>query len=478
MKCTFCATILLFVALATAQQYDHVTITTGPFVSSFAPLGQFLETELGLNDTAVTVEDIYGHYPGRDNPEQIRNFIRYAYQNWGTTHVLLGGDAEFVPCRQVWARCWWGSITLLMPSDLYYSDLDGDWNADGDTIFGEAADSVDLYPDVFVGRLPASGTAGADQMVAKFRTYCSDSTAPYLANVLLTGFDIDDSTFGYSTSEFYDATLIPPALRPCTKVYEYSSGNHKAAIQNALNAGPHLFVHMEHCDASRIGAGWLRHGLTISRDELRTLTNGNNYTIMLLSFGCFTGCFDTTDCVIEYALDAPNGGAVAGLANARYGLYGRDAGQNPQRTLSALQGERFLQFIFSGGPATLEQFAQTQASLVPLADTSEPDRWCMYNLNLFGEPCMPIWLPVLTGVADPPGGVGMTRSAVLPSHVSGSLVLAGRVTLTMTDILGRTVMHLQPGTNNLSRVPPGVYFLRTTDRSFRLVGRIVKINEE
>jgi len=472
------ALALLLATLAFGQQYDHVTITTNAFAASFAPLGQFIEQELGLSDTTVTVEYIYANYPGRDNPERIRNFIRYACQNWGTTHVLLGGDAEFVPCRLVWARCWWGGITLLMPSDLYYSDLDGDWNADGDTIFGEAADSVDLYPDVFVGRLPASGTTGAGRMVARFQTYCSDSTAPYLSKVLLTGFDIDDSTFGYSTSEFYDSTLIPEAMRPCTKVYEYHTGSHKQAILNALNSGQHLFVHMEHCDATRIGGGWLRHSLTISRDELLNLTNGSNYSIMVLSFGCFTGCFDTSECVIEYALTAPNGGAVAALGNTRYGLYGRDAGQNPQRTLSALQTERFLQTLFSGGPATLEKFATMQASLVPLADTSEPDRWCIYTLNLFGEACMPVWIPGAANVAEPTRPSGQSYFAAWPSHVSRSLVLTGRDPLTLTDALGRAVQRLEPGKNDLHRVPAGVYFLRTADRFGRVVGRIVKVSEE
>ncbi|MEO6463324.1 MAG: hypothetical protein ABIP29_09635, partial [Candidatus Eisenbacteria bacterium] len=30
----------------------------------------------------------------------------------------------------------------FIPSDLYYSDLDGNWNADGDSLFGEAYQEV------------------------------------------------------------------------------------------------------------------------------------------------------------------------------------------------------------------------------------------------------------------------------------------------------------------------------------------------
>jgi hypothetical protein len=169
---------------------------------------------------------------------------------------------------------------------------------------------------------------------------------------------------------------------------------------------------------------------------------------------------------------------VAALANTSYSLYGRDAGQNPQRTLSALQLERFFQFLFAGGPATLEKFAAMQASLVPLADTSEPDRWCIYSLNLFGEPLMPVWIPGVNGVAEPARTPGQSGVAVWPSHVSRSLVIAGRDPLTLTDALGRNVMRLEPGTNDLQRVPAGVYFLQTTDRLKRFAGRVVKVSEE
>ncbi|MCK4366265.1 MAG: hypothetical protein KAW45_09440, partial [Thermoplasmatales archaeon] len=53
----------------------------------------------GLNAKIVTIEEIENGYTGIDTQQKIRNFIRYAYNNWQTEYVLLGGDDPIVPAR-------------------------------------------------------------------------------------------------------------------------------------------------------------------------------------------------------------------------------------------------------------------------------------------------------------------------------------------------------------------------------------------
>jgi len=57
---------------------------------------------------------------------------------------------------------------------MYYACLDGNWNADGDSLWGEAfysvfdpGDDADLYAEVFVGRIPVSTLEEADILVDK-----------------------------------------------------------------------------------------------------------------------------------------------------------------------------------------------------------------------------------------------------------------------------------------------------------------------
>jgi hypothetical protein len=100
------------------------------------------EEHLYVLATIVTTSYIYSNYTGIDNQEKIRNFIIDAYQNWGTLWILLGGDTDIIPHRKAFAfDCEYGDYEEnYIPCDLYYSDLDGDWNANGNTIYGEVED--------------------------------------------------------------------------------------------------------------------------------------------------------------------------------------------------------------------------------------------------------------------------------------------------------------------------------------------------
>ncbi len=44
----------------------------------------------GLRSVIVTVQEICPVYPGRDNAEKLRNFIRDAYITWGVRYVPHG----------------------------------------------------------------------------------------------------------------------------------------------------------------------------------------------------------------------------------------------------------------------------------------------------------------------------------------------------------------------------------------------------
>ncbi len=113
--------------LTFGQQYDHVVVTADSCVNRLASLCSYVGGSLGLRDTVVTVEDIHAQHAGRDNPEKIRNFVCHVYHNWGTIYVLLGGDEEIVPHRNAGASRL--GRTGDMPCGLYYSALDGDWDA-------------------------------------------------------------------------------------------------------------------------------------------------------------------------------------------------------------------------------------------------------------------------------------------------------------------------------------------------------------
>src|SRR5258708_39188882 len=97
---------------------------------------------------------------GADDAEGIRRFIRDAYQRWGVQYVLLGGDTELIPTRLARTIFYNGEF---IATDMYYSCLDGNWNADGDSTYGEGfyssanpGTNPDRPPTGRVGPAPAN----------------------------------------------------------------------------------------------------------------------------------------------------------------------------------------------------------------------------------------------------------------------------------------------------------------------------------
>jgi hypothetical protein len=115
-----------------AEEHLYVIITADNLVQNFQSLADW-KRKKGLSANIVTTSWIYSNYAGVDSQEKIRNFIRDAYRTWGTMWVLLGGDNNIIPERAAFAfDCEYGLPSdNWIPCDLYFSDLDGDWNANG-----------------------------------------------------------------------------------------------------------------------------------------------------------------------------------------------------------------------------------------------------------------------------------------------------------------------------------------------------------
>ncbi len=156
---------------------DMVIVTTEPQCYAYDSLSEFRKL-YGINTTIRTMDWVRGHYGGIDDPERLRNFIKDAAVNWGTCYILLGGDAPEIPTRMVTMEPLTDPWPAHIAADMYYSDLDGDWDRDGDNEFGESEDSLDLYPDILVGRIPSRSGTDVIGYLAKERGYLFPAASP------------------------------------------------------------------------------------------------------------------------------------------------------------------------------------------------------------------------------------------------------------------------------------------------------------
>ncbi|MEO0073512.1 MAG: C25 family cysteine peptidase, partial [candidate division WOR-3 bacterium] len=152
--------------------FEYVIVCPSQFDSIFARLAAW-KTQKGVPAVIRHIEWVYASYPGRDSAERLRNYTR-TLPDSGVRWVLLGGDVSLMPFRKAFAMVSEGNIHQRedsLPCDLYFADTDGTWDFDNDNVFGEVADSVDLYPDLFIGRAPVDAVSEARAFVNKVLEY-------------------------------------------------------------------------------------------------------------------------------------------------------------------------------------------------------------------------------------------------------------------------------------------------------------------
>jgi len=179
-------------------EYSYIIITRESLEKGFEPLIDYLKKK-GINARTFLVKEILEEYRGDpisrifDDAGCIREFLMDMYKD-GAQWVLLGGDENVVPVRYGTSIDNYQSVPQQQPSDLYYSDLDGNWNVDGDNCYGEPhEDSTDCLPELFVGRLPCDNL---DEIASWFDKLVSYETNPgggpginYLTRVFWIGAD-------------------------------------------------------------------------------------------------------------------------------------------------------------------------------------------------------------------------------------------------------------------------------------------------
>ena len=370
---------------------DYLIVTNTDMSNAFDSLARWYR-KLGFETEVRTVEWIGAHYSGRDLAEKIRNYLKVCNQDSGLTFVLLGGDVVQVPARVAYAMtsgAGYVSDEDSIRADLYYSDLDGTWDANNNGTFGEIADSVDLYPDVFVGRAPVRNAEEAMTFVRKVIAY--ENPAPqyrdyqnkvlFFAEVLWNDPFTDEGV----AKDMIDSLYIPPGQN-ITKLYETRGNENSAAVENSINAGVNLLNHDGHGWYTVMGTG----PDVIRTSDIDNLTNGLRLGI-LYSIGCWVGAFDR-DAISEHFIRNPHGGGVAFIGNSRYG-WGSPG--NPGYGYSDKFDEMFYRVLFwynefRAGMA----LAFDKVLFIPLSRDENVYRWHQYQLNLLGDPAMPIWTEI------------------------------------------------------------------------------------
>lgn len=103
-----------------------------------------------------------------DDAGKLRAYLSYAFEAHALKYVLLGGKPPHVPIRYGYDNSRFGQI----PTDLYFSEFNGDWDVGIGDVYGESLhDAVDYYPDVYIGRILCNTIEEANNYVEKLMLY-------------------------------------------------------------------------------------------------------------------------------------------------------------------------------------------------------------------------------------------------------------------------------------------------------------------
>lgn len=420
--------------------YELLVITPASYVNAFEDYVKFYDN-IGIRTHVVDVESIYATMTGYDNQEKIRNFIIQEYQDNGILMVNLGGDVNLIPYRGLRCTAYSSSTyTDDIPADLYYCALDGNWDANGNHIWGEIGEE-DLCPEVGIARMCFNNDDQLSHIINKTLSYQQSPVLGEFHKVILGGEHLYDNPntngsqylellIGLHDDNGY-TTLGMPEDYDYIRLYEEEgtwSGN---ALRDAINQGCQYVHHDGHANSGYV-AGWY----SISNSDFSG-ANGvdHNYTFFHTS-GCDCGAFDE-NCILEKMTTISNF-AVSVIGNSRYGWFNEGQTEGPsihlhRETTDAYMNER-IPFI---GMAMAEGKCMTAPWVnAPGQHEEGALRWNFYDLNILGDVAVSPWQDEpFTPVVDYASQIllGTTSTEVMVSDAAGNGLRGFRCSIFMNE---------------------------------------------
>ena len=253
--------------LKNRDQEGYLIIVYDNFYDEIQPLSDLKQT-FGYDVTVTKTSDI----PGGTTKEKIYDYIEDAYNTWNIppSYVLLVGDTPQIPT--------FTGSSSFSEADLYYVTVDGS----------------DYFPDIHIGRFPASEEAHVEAMVEKTVYYEegifeNDSWIKKAAFIAST----DNYWISEGTHNYVIDTYLNPNGYTCDKLYSYTFGANTQDVHDAINDGRSLVIFSGHGGPN----GW-GDGPPFYKSDVKDLMNEDMYPFVG-SHACSTNTFNDPECFGE-----------------------------------------------------------------------------------------------------------------------------------------------------------------------------------
>ena len=434
----------------TGEPFDMVVIGPKWFQRALQPLIDH-KNAVGVKTYFKSVGDILKEYNGTDPPEQIKYFIKDAYDTHNISYVLLvGGLKSHFNAKDKESRCygskaWWVPVRYVaIPidddeaclDDLYYGCLYNEtgafdsWDSNGDGVYaawnaGVPDDQFDMYPEVFYGRLAVTTVRELKGVVAKIIDYenSSPGNQTWFKNVVGIGGKTFDNYSGKPDGEWLCDQAIENlslAIAGTNPVRCYSTNRDTGGltpvprdIGKAVTAGASFVDFEGHGDPMTWNTIWFDG---VYGEDWCGGTNvylfwtfkNDNMLPMVVVGGCHNAMFNVTfvqtlkdwngDDYFTYGIPTPvcfswglisrpHGGAIGSTGCTGYGFMDPST---PNSLSSELEMD-FFRMVGREGATTLGQ-AHGWAIGTYLSENQilRDDAFCITEWQFFGDPSLRI----------------------------------------------------------------------------------------
>ncbi|MEW6685511.1 MAG: C25 family cysteine peptidase [Candidatus Edwardsbacteria bacterium] len=391
------------------NQADYIIVTADEFYDGAVQLANYRQAK-GFKTAVVRTSDIYDEFnDGISGAPAIKNFLKFAYANWAPprfSYVLLLGDGSWdykgnlKGFKSSYLPVYLEPINYygLVSSDNYFACLSG----------------TDIYPDVFVGRLPISSQSEFQSIFQKIQEYEDRSElSEWKRRVLfIAGLDAAPPMVNSHSASDYLAKQIPNF---CDAVKVYNRHQGRQDLINAFDEGAIIAGYYGHGG----GDTW-SHSSFFVTDDIPRLDNFKRLPF-IGSFTCLSGYVEepNSHSMGEIFVLIPGRGAI--------GFFGSTA---TSESGSADTTSTDCPFYPSMMKAFFEDTIQMSGELSTIPKLLEPGKIDMIkSYCLIGDPGVRIVFPQLEGLnltANPSSlSPGDTISVIgkIPAAAGGQALL-------------------------------------------------------
>ncbi|HPS61091.1 MAG TPA: C25 family cysteine peptidase [Candidatus Cloacimonas sp.] len=465
---------------------EYLIVADAAKVTQWTPLKTFHESR-GKTVLIKSIGDIIAETAGADTQEKLRNYIISLYATNPLRYVFLAGDTDVIPHRGFYVNIDNSSegVDADIPADMYYACLDGNWNDDGDSNWGEIYEE-DLAPELAIGRFCYNSDTEIDNFLNKLTLYSNAPVANEIKSAFFVGEwlwdgptwggDYMDEMIGGCSTNGYTTIGVPTSWNITTlydRTYGAADSWGASEIRPLLSAGPNLVNHLGHSNTT--------YTMRLSNNQVSSSTitnNGINHNFSTyFTQGCYSGAFDnretspgqyTSDCITEKMTSIATG-PVAMISHSRYGWGTQGSTDGASQYIH----RQFIDAIFGENIYDLGSALQdSKIDNIPFISNTPVMYWVSYETNLFGDPAMMLWTDTpQTIIANLPQQllVGVNNYQIQTNAPYAEFILKDAqqtVCKTTADANGLLIVNflapLSPGTYSVYINAPNFYAFNTT----------------